>query len=119
MLASLVPCTHAGALLAPRTITTIDAPAAASDSAAVARVLDADGVVRITNALPHAAEVLVLVNSTLGAALQQNHEEFGDAWQTQFGNVLSGHCRHDVKLDLSDATVRAAPVVFDFLHHRF
>ena len=108
MLASLVPCTHAGALLTPRTITAIDAPAAASDSAAVARVLDADGVVRITNALPHATEVLTLVNRTLGAALQQNHEEFGDEWQAQFGNVLSGHCRHDVKLDLSDATVRAA-----------
>ena len=46
--------------------------------------------------------------TTLDAALQQNHEEFGDEWQAQFGNVLSGHCRHDVKLDLSDANVRAA-----------
>ena len=102
MLASLV--SH-GALLTPRTITTIDAPAAASD---IARVLDADGVVRITNALPHASEVLTLVNRTLDAAFEQQHEEFGDEWQAQFGNVLSGHCRHDVKLDLSDATVRAA-----------
>ena len=72
MLASLVP--HAAALLAPRTITTIDAPAAAADGAAVARVLDADGVVRITNALPHASEILALVNRTLDATLQQNQD---------------------------------------------
>eukprot|EP00288_Rhodomonas_lens_P013143 CAMPEP_0177695724 /NCGR_PEP_ID=MMETSP0484_2-20121128/3607_1 /TAXON_ID=354590 /ORGANISM="Rhodomonas lens, Strain RHODO" /LENGTH=421 /DNA_ID=CAMNT_0019206663 /DNA_START=176 /DNA_END=1438 /DNA_ORIENTATION=- len=94
-------------------VTTISASKCARGGAVdAAAALEADGVVRINSAITSgmASELLASVNDALEDALRetQDHEEFGEEWQTRFGNVLSRPNRHDIKLSLEAPPVRAA-----------
>ena len=98
--------------MAVKGLSSVSAAAAAADSGSVVAALEAHGVVRVNSAITDgmASELLGWVNKSLDAALAetQGHEEFGEAWQARFGDVLKGRNRHDVKLSLGTPQVRTA-----------
>ncbi|KAJ1486375.1 hypothetical protein T484DRAFT_1654906 [Baffinella frigidus] len=56
------------------------------------------------------SDLLAWVNASLDDALRETREDqdFGEQWQSRFGNVLSRNFRHDLKLGLEAPPVRAA-----------